>query len=387
MITERAVQKSDRLDAAIRFDRGEWNGAFGDIGTDLPLLAGMILAAKLDVASALIVFGIMQVLTGTVYKMPMPVQPLKAMATLVIAEKLSASVLFGGGFAIGLLMLLLTLTGGLEKLAHAVPKVVVRGLQLGLALQLGLLALKDYASREGTVGYALAAVSFVVMLVLQYHKGPAVWAALLLGVGYAIAFAPESQRLVLHSLVPALNMPKWNMPTLDDIWQGFLLLALPQIALSLGNSILATEQVARDLFPQKGLTVKRIGLTYAAMNLITPFLSGVPSCHGAGGLAGHYAFGARTGGSVILYGAFYLIIGVFFANSFETLLKAFPLPVLGMVLLFEAFALFRLVSAESYTATDTTVLAVVAFAAIGLPYGFLIGLICGTAIFYAFKSK
>src|SRR5437763_1504603 len=173
----------------IRLDRNELAGAFGDIGTDLPLIVGMILAAKLDSASVLVLFGAMQVLTALRYRMPMPVQPLKAVAALVITQKLSGSLLYGGGLAIGLLML-----------------------------------------------------------------------------------------------------------------------ALPQISLSLGNSVLATQQIARDLFPERRIGVRSIGFTYSLMNLINPFFGGIPTCHGSGGMMGHYAFGARTGGSVILYGLLYLIL-------------------------------------------------------------------------------
>src|ERR1700730_18889549 len=87
--------------SGIRFDRNELSGAFGDIGTDFPLIVGMILVAKLDAASVLIMFGLMQLLTGFVYGMPMPAQPLKAMAVLVITRKVSGNVLYGGGVAIG----------------------------------------------------------------------------------------------------------------------------------------------------------------------------------------------------------------------------------------------------------------------------------------------
>ncbi len=95
------------------------------------------------------------------------------------------------------------------------------------------------------------------------------------------------------------------------------LLAIPQLALSFGNSILATRQVTADLFPQRDLTTKRIGLTYSTMNLINPFFGGVPTCHGSGGMVGHYTFGARTGGSVIIYGLFYLILGLFCSAAFH----------------------------------------------------------------------
>ena len=97
-----------------------------------------------------------------------------------------------------------------------------------------------------------------------------------------------------------------------------MLLAIPQIPLSLGNSILATRQIAEDLFPEKHIGVRKLSLTYAVMNLVNPWFGGVPTCHGSGGLAGHYTFGARTGGSLIIYGSLFLILGLFFATGFET---------------------------------------------------------------------
>ena len=96
----------------------------------------------------------------------------------------------------------------------------------------------------------------------------------------------------------------------ENVVTGFIVLALPQLPLSLGNSILATHQIARDLFPDVRLSVRKVGLTYGAMNLASSFLSGVPVCHGSGGFAGHYAFGGRTGGSVVIYGAMFIALGV-----------------------------------------------------------------------------
>ena len=158
----------------IRFDRNELAGAFGDIGTDLPLVVGVILAAKLDSASALIMFGAMQVLTGLAYGIPMPVQPLKAMAALVIAQKLTGNILFGAGLAIGVIMFVLTVTGLIGWLARVVPKTVVRGIQFGLGLQLATLALKDYVQSDGVAGYALAAAGLVITLALM-GKNLVVW--------------------------------------------------------------------------------------------------------------------------------------------------------------------------------------------------------------------
>ncbi len=151
---------SEPLRTRIRFDRNELSGAFGDIGTDFPLIVGMILAAHLDPASVLIVFGLMQILTGVLYGMPMPAQPLKAMAVIVITQKLTGNILYGAGLAIGIIMLLLTVTGLIDALARAIPKSVVRGIQFGLGVQLSFLALKDYLPAEGNAGYVLGGCLF-----------------------------------------------------------------------------------------------------------------------------------------------------------------------------------------------------------------------------------
>jgi MFS superfamily sulfate permease-like transporter len=369
---------------SIAFGRQEWNGAFGDLGTDLPLLAGMILTAKLDASSVLILFGVMQILTGLFYRIPMPVQPLKAMATLVISQHLSGNILFGGGIAIGLTMGILAVSGVLDLLAKWIALPVVRGLQLGLAIQLGLLALKDYAARDGLSGYALALVAFLLILLLQRRAYPAALFVLGLGMLYAIFVSPDSARLTLDALLPSLSLPKLYAPTLEDITQGFILLALPQLALSIGNSILATQRAVQDLFPSTALSVRRIGLSYAAMNLFAPLFSGVPVCHGVGGLAGHYAFGARTGGSVIIYGGFYVLLGLLFSGSFEALLHAFPMPLLGVMLLFEAVALSR-VALTLDREHDLGITALTALIVLGLPYGFLVGLLLGSLAYYALK--
>ena len=177
------------LRARARFDRNEFSGAFGDIGTDFPLIVGMILAAHLDVASVLIMFGVMQLFTGLLYGMPMPAQPLKAMAVIVIAQKLTGNILYGAGLAIGVLMLLLTVTGLIGWLARAVPKIVVRGIQLGLGLQLASFALKDYIPSDGRWGYVVAGAAFLLtILLLGNRRFPPAPFVIALGIAYAIAF-------------------------------------------------------------------------------------------------------------------------------------------------------------------------------------------------------
>ncbi|MDI6740603.1 MAG: putative sulfate/molybdate transporter [Candidatus Edwardsbacteria bacterium] len=364
----------------IRFDRNELSGAFGDIGTDLPLLIGMIAACGLDSASTLIMFGLMQVATGLWYGLPMPVQPLKAMAALMIANKLSGSALYGAGLAIGVLMLFLTLTGLLEWLVRIIPKAVIRGVQFGLGLALATIATKNYILSDSWPGYILASVSFIIVIVLLGNRRfpPALW-VIALGVLYALVFRLN---LVAIGQGAGFSLPRTNVVALNDITTGLLVLALPQIALSISNSVVATKQTLGDLFPESKVGVKKIGITYSLMNLINPWFSGVPTCHGAGGLAGHYSFGARTGGSVIIYGLMYLILGLFFAGSFHEVVRVFPLPVLGVILLFESLALMMFIKDIANERKDLFNALLVALMCMALPNGYVIGLVAGTGIHY-----
>ncbi|MFO1499735.1 MAG: putative sulfate/molybdate transporter [Verrucomicrobiota bacterium] len=362
----------------IRFDRNELAGAFGDIGTDLPLLIGMILAAGLDSASVLTIYGLMQIGTALFYRLPMPVQPLKAVAVMVITQKLNGNLIYGAGLAIGITMLLLSRTGLIDWIARIVPKTVIRGIQFGLGLQLASLALKDYVRAEAALGYWLATITFVLALLLLGHRRlPAALLVILAGVLYAFAFKLDWSN-VTQSI--GFKLPQFRVPRLTDIWAGFILLALPQIPLSIGNSILATVQITKDLFPERSLSVRRIGFTYALMNVVNPVFGGIPTCHGSGGMAGHYTFGARTGGSVIIYGMLYLVFGLCFSRGFAQLVQVFPLPILGVILLFEGLALLLLARDQASCRQDFTIVLLVGLAACFLPYGYLIGLVGGTLV-------
>jgi MFS superfamily sulfate permease-like transporter len=169
-------------------------------------------------------------------------------------------------------MFFLSITGLIDALARLVPKPVVRGIQFGLALQLATLALKEYVPADGLPGYVLAAVAFAVTVaLLGNRRWPAAIIVIALGVAYALVFKLDvatAQRAL------GLHLPAWHLPARADILTGAVLLALPQIPLSLGNSVLATRQIAADYFPERRLTVRQISLTYALMNLASPFLAG-----------------------------------------------------------------------------------------------------------------
>lgn len=365
----------------IEFNRNELSGSFGDIGTDFPLIAGMVLASNLDVASVFVMFGLMQILTGIVYGLPMPMQPLKAMAVLVITQNIQSSVLFGAGFAIGLVMLVLSLSGVLNWLAVKIPPCVVRGIQFGLGLSLASLALGKYVPSMGADGYVLALISFTLMVALLGNRRtpPGVF-VIGLGLLYAVFFKVDLNSL---SAGIGLSLPQFSLPGPRDILTGFVLLALPQLPLSLSNSVIATNKTVHDLFPDRKISVKKIGMTYALINLVVPFFKGIPVCHGCGGLAGHYALGGRTGGSVIIYGTVLAVIGLVFSQAFHQVIQFFPQPILGVVLFFEALTLMLFIRDQAQNKRDTAIALLVALICLTIPQGYVVGLMVGTALYYS----
>lgn len=363
----------------LSFSRQELAGAFGDLGTDLPLLVGVILATGMDPTTAFVVFGALQIMSGLVYRLPMPVQPLKAMAAIAIAGKIAPTLLAAGGLIVGVVMLVLAQTGLLERLARVVPKMVVRGIQMGLGIQLARLGFTKFLPADGAQGWLLAAIALVLVLTLRTNKKvPAALVVLALGAAVATYTWPANVAGPL-----GFHLPQWTgqWPTPDEFIKAAGLLALPQIALSLGNSVLATRQVVADFFPEREpLTVKRIGTTYAVMNLVAAPLGGLPVCHGSGGIAGHYAFGARTGGSAIIYGTTLVLAGLFLVGDPAAFQRLVPGPILGTLLVVEAAAILWLVRDQWGDWPAFSLAVACGVTAAFAPYGYAIALVAGTLV-------
>jgi hypothetical protein len=361
----------------LSFSRHELAGAFGDLGTDLPLLVGVVLATGIDPTTAFVVFGALQVASGLVYRLPMPVQPLKAMAAIAIAGKIAPTLLAAGGLIVGTVMLILASTGALAWIARIVPKTVVRGIQVGLGLQLGNLALTRFLPSDGVRGWLLGVVALVLIAVLRRNRQvPAALVVLAIGIVVAVVTWPAALPAPFGWHLPQLPT-RW--PTGDEFLRAAVLLALPQIALSLGNSVLATRQVVTDFFPEREpLTVQRIGTTYACMNLIAAPLGGIPVCHGSGGIAGHYAFGARTGGSVIIYGTTLVLAGLLLVGDPTAFQRLVPGPILGALLLVEAVTVLFLVRDQRSSWRAMVLAGACGVTAAFAPYGYAVALLLGT---------
>ena len=72
----------------------------------------------------------------------------------------------------------------------------------------------------------------------------------------------------------------------------------------------------------------------AVANFLSSSIGGMPLCHGAGGLAAHYRFGARTAGSNLMIGAIFSAVAILLGRHCLAIVYLIPLSVLGVLLLF-----------------------------------------------------
>ncbi len=361
--------------AGVVFDRNEVAGAFGNLGIPLPLILSMIAVNGLDAASAFTMYGLFQILTAFTFGVPIPVQPLKAMAAIMLTQRLPASYLFGGGLVVGIFFTILGVTKLIEWLNRAIPISVVRGIQLGLGLQLLSIA-SQFMLKDGSAGLILSIVGVVITLLLfSSRRLPP--ALLLLAIGLSYAFA-TGLRVDIFWNGAGLMLPKFFLPSFNDLLMGTVLLAVPQIPLSLGNSIIGTSLLSLDLFPkQKPVTTKSLSISYGLMNLVSPFVSGIPMCHGAGGLAGHHRFGARTGGALIIIGSIFLTVGLLYSRVVQSMMSIFPFSILGVMLFFSGLELALTMRGVVAKRDELFVTLFVAALAAFVPYGYVIGLVAG----------
>jgi hypothetical protein len=322
-----------RADARNRFDRFEWAGAFGDLGTLIPFIVGYVSVVGMDPCGVLFAFGIGMIASGSYYGTPFPVQPMKAIGAVATAQAgnaaISAQAVGAAGLVTGVLWFLLSVTGFAKRLGAWVSNAVAAGIIVGLALGLMLAGLRMMAG-----GWLLAGITLAATLLLLTRPAiPAMLLLLVFGAGAALFQDPTLAR-ELRAIEPQLQFPGFTLTGLSwaDLAAGTLLLALPQLPLTLGNAVIATARENNRLFPDRLVSERKIMLSTGVMNLGSAVLGGVPMCHGAGGMAGHVRFGARTGGALIILGAILLSLALFFSGSIQTLFRMFPTPILGVIL-------------------------------------------------------
>lgn len=357
----------------------EWAGAFGDLGTLIPFVVGYIAVLKMDPFGVLLAFGIAMVVCGAYYKTPFPVQPMKAIGAVAITQAAQTAVItpaavYGAGLVTGLIWLVLGLTGAASRIAKLVSRPVVVGIILGLGMSFMLEGVKMMATH-----WVIAAIGLAGTLLLLTNRSiPAMFLLLLFGAICGTLLNPDAVRDLTAASIE-VRTPKLALLDLtwNDLLIGVVFLALPQLPLTLGNAVIAVREENNRLFPDRPVTDAGVATSTGLMNIAGSAVGGVPMCHGAGGMAGHVAFGARTGGAPIILGTLLLVLAVFFSGSIDALFRLFPDAILG-VILFLAGARLALGSFEfgKDKAVRLVTLVTAAFAMWNVGVAFLVGIAC-----------
>ena len=288
----------------------------------------------MDPFGVLFAFGTAMLVCGVVYRTPIPVQPMKAAGAIATTQAaqtlvLTPATVHGASLVTGLFWLVLGLTGTANRVTNLVKRPIVIGIVLGLGFGFMIEGAKMMSQNWWIGGVAL----FGTLILLSNRVIPAMLVLLVFGAVYGVFADPT----LLDALRTVQLEPRWPTIALagltwNDLVVGAVFLALPQIPLTLGNAVIAIKEENNRLFPNRPVTEGKIATSTGLMNILSAGVGGVPMCHGAGGMAGHVQFGARTGGAVVILGVVLLLTAIFFSGSVGTLLRLFPPSVLGVIL-------------------------------------------------------
>ncbi|XP_050214767.1 molybdate transporter 1 [Mercurialis annua] len=408
--------------------RSKWaelNGAMGDLGTFIPIVLALTLASDLNLGTTLIFTGIYNMITGAIYGVPMPVQPMKSIAAVAVSNSAEFGIpeIMAAGICTGGILFVLGVTG-LMKLAYKlIPLSVVRGIQLSQGLNFAMTAVKyvrkvqnfskskSLGNRHwfGLDGLVLAIVccGFIILVngageeqtetnsnlgVVEERSRrskvkkfigslPSAFIVFLLGV--IIAFIRDPKIVHAIKLGPSsIQIVKIS----KQAWKnGFIKGTIPQLPLSILNSVIAVCKLSADLFPGKDFSATSVSVTVGLMNVVGCWFGAMPCCHGAGGLAGQYKFGGRSGGCVALLGAAKMVLGLVLGSSLVVVLGQFPVGVLGVLLLFAGIEL-AMCSRDMNTKEESFVMLIcTAVSLVGS--GAALGFVCGMVVHVLLKLR
>lgn len=317
----------------------ELSGSLGDLGTLLPLLIALTLTKSISLSTTLIFSGLANIGTGIVFGIPLPVQPMKAIAAIAISQSYTKEENMGAGLFIGGVVCLLSLTGLMRWFGRVVPVAVVRGIQTGAGLSLIISAGTSFLkplwwtqpSWSDNWMWACGAFAFLLFASLvprvPYALIVFVFGLILAGIQLALSEkqSASSEFNVWH--------PHVIVPSPEAFRKGAIEAGLPQLPLTTLNSILAVTSLSATLFPTfpAAPSLTSLGLSVGLANLIGCWFGAMPVCHGSGGLAGQYRFGARSGASVIILGLVKVILGILAGETIIPLLQRFPKALLGIM--------------------------------------------------------
>jgi hypothetical protein len=318
----------------IRFGTRELAGAVADIGVLLPIAVALIVSNGLSTTAVLLPAGLLYVTVALAYGLPIPVQPLKAFGAIAIANGLGSDEIAAGALLMGVIFLVLGRTGLIDVAARAFPKPLIRGVQITVGLLFlkiawGLVSDPPSSFDDTGLGTAAAAGLAVAGLVLLIALRRVAISLALVGLGAVLMLVQAGDELAFGP--SALTLPDFDA---DVLWTALTVLVIPQLPLSFANSCLATADAARTYFGERAARIRpgRLGTSLGSANVLAGAISGMPVCHGAGGLTAHYAFGARSGGAPLALGSALLVVAVAAGSGLAAVLTAFPLPILAALL-------------------------------------------------------
>ncbi|MGD8255460.1 MAG: putative sulfate/molybdate transporter [Syntrophobacterales bacterium] len=335
-----------------RFDRMEVAGSLGDLGTLLPIAIGMILLNKLHATNVFVLIGLFYIVAGHYFGVPVPVQPMKVIGAYAIATGITPTQIVSSSLWMGIFILFLGITGLIQKIGRYTPKSTVRGVQLGVGVVLMLKGMKFMIEPDPNLAIqAVGPVSMSIILgtagliltflLLDNKKLPAALVLIVLGIilgifiGRPIEAASFNWGVHLPKLIP------YGWPSVDDLLWVLPVLVLPQIPMTIGNAIISNTDITHEYFKEraKRATYKSVANSQGLADIVSFFLGGIPMCHGAGGLAAHYRFGARTAGSNLIIGGVFVLLAVIFGENIVVILNLLPFSLLGVLLVFAGLQL------------------------------------------------
>lgn len=365
------------------YNRMELAGAFGDLGTLIPFVLGYITLNKLDPIGIFVAFGLFNIFVGLYFKTPIPIQPMKAIggAAIAHASTITPGMIWGSGIFTGLFWLFMGISGAVTWIEKITTKPVVRGIMLGLGMSfmvqgLGMMREQPSIALDGVV---------LTLLLSGSKRFPGILLLLVYAAVLAFVQRPSLLADLSHiSIHFRLPKPIFDRISWGQLLAGFVILGLPQAPLTLGNAIIGTVAENNQHFPDKKVTAKGISIDHGVMNLIGTSMGCIPVCHGAGGMAGHIRFGARTGGSVVMLGIILLLAGLFLSDSLALLLQVFPRAILGVILFFAGLELSMVIKDIRLQKHNLYVLIVTAGIAM---WNMGVAYLAGLLLYYGLKRK
>ncbi len=342
---------------SFQFNRQEFAGSLGDLGTILPIAIGMILVNGLNPSGLFLSVGLFYVLTGAYYGVTVSIQPMKVIGAYAIATAMTTDQVVAATILMGLVLLVLGLTGIIDIIGKYTPKSVTRGVQLSTGtllmaqgvkmiigtskLQLLHKSAEPYLTIQSLgplpVGMIIGVIGGILTLfLLDNKKLPAGLVIVVLGLILGVIFGTKQG---WEKLQLGLHIPQWmpfGIPHKIDFIFALFALVLPQLPMTVGNAVIANADLSKEYFGKKSkkVTYKALTITMAMGCILSFLVGGMPMCHGAGGLAAHYRFGARTAGSNFMIGTLFIGLVLLLGSGILSIIYLMPMAVLGVLLIF-----------------------------------------------------